>query len=51
MARARTRNKRSNRNRRDQGHRATVHDENQNRRYIAFVRAIVGAARGRNSSR
>jgi hypothetical protein len=51
MARARTRTKRSNRGRRDNDDRVTVPEEIRNRRYLAFVRAIVGAARSRNSSR
>ena len=51
MARARTRTKRGNRNRRDQDDRITGLEEIRNRSYIAFVRAIVGAARSRNSSR
>ena len=51
MTRARTRTKRSNRNRRDHDDRVTVIEEIRNRRYLAFVRAIAGAARSRNSSR
>ena len=51
MTRARTRTKRSTRNRRENEDRVTVVDEIRNRRYLAFVRAIVGAARTRNSSR
>ena len=51
MARARTRSRKNNRSRRDSDDRVTVLEEIRNRRYIAFVRAIVGAARSRNSSR
>jgi len=51
MTRARTRTKKSNRNRRDHEDRVPVVEEIRNRRYLAFVRAIVGAARVRNSSR
>ena len=50
MTRARTRTRKSNRNRRDDD-RGTALDEIRTRRYLAFVRAIVGAARSRNSSR
>jgi len=51
MPRTRTRGRKGTRARRDTEARVTVLEEIRNRRYIAFVRAIVGAARSRNSSR
>lgn len=55
-ARARTRVKRARKTNSHAGHtsadnHAAVLEMIRNRRYIAFVRAIVGAARLRNSSR
>ena len=50
MRRAKSRSKRS-RQRREVEDRTYVLEEIRNRRYLAFVRAIVGAARSRNSSR
>ena len=51
MTRARTRTRKNHRNRRDHDDRGIALDEIRTRRYLAFVRAIVGAARSRNSSR
>lgn len=51
MNRTKTRTKKSGRIRRGQVDHASVLVEIRNRRYLAFVRAIVGAARSRNSSR
>ncbi len=51
MTRARTRIRKGSRSRRTQGEQVVVLEEIRNRRYLAFVRAIVGAARSRNSSR
>ena len=50
MPRAKGRSKRS-RQRREVEDRTYVIEEIRNRRYLAFVRAIIGAARSRNSSR
>jgi len=51
MTRAKTRNRKGSRPRRAEDPRVQAVVEIRNRRYIAFVRAIVGAARVRNSSR
>jgi hypothetical protein len=51
MARTRTRSRKGTRSRRDPEPRFTTVEDIRNRRYLAFVRAIVGAARGRNSAR
>lgn len=51
MTRAKTRSRKGSRPRRASDDRTVVVEELRNRRYIAFVRAIVGAARVRNSSR
>jgi hypothetical protein len=51
MTRAKTRNRKGSRPRRASVDRTPAIDEIRNRRYLAFVRAIVGAARVRNSSR
>jgi flagellar motor switch protein FliM/N len=51
MPRIRTRTRKGTRPRRDPEHRISALEDVRNRRYIAFVRAIVGAARSRNSSR
>jgi len=51
MPRTRTRTRKGTRPRRDPEQRISALEDARNRRYIAFVRAIVGAARGRNSSR
>lgn len=51
MTRARTRNRKGSRPSRAADARVQAVEEIRNRRYVAFVRAIVGAARVRNSSR
>jgi hypothetical protein len=51
MTRAKTRTRKGSRPRRVSIDRTLATEELRNRRYIAFVRAIVGAARIRNSSR
>ncbi len=51
MNRARTRSRKGGRIRKSSVPHDPVLDEMRNRRYLAFVRAIVGAARLRNSSR
>jgi len=51
MPRTRTRTRKGTRTRRDPEPRISTVEDIRNRRYVAFVRAIIGAARGRNSSR
>ena len=52
MPRTKSRGRRNGRRRsNDHDDQAAILENIRNRRYIAFVRAIVGAARARNSSR
>jgi len=51
MPRTKQRGRRTRTQRDTRNAEARAIDENRTRRYLAFVRAVVGAARGRNASR